>query len=114
MFASLDEQMKVDDATAECCVCCCGCIWHAPLRASQGQDYEARRSVASDRNRLDCRYVPKRKAWRIHALAEGGLSERAGRRALEIANDADLRLRFRHRHNLSRPPAAYSQSRAAQ
>lgn len=77
------------------CVCCCGCIWHAPLRASQGQDYEARRSVASDRNRLDCRYVPKRKAWRIHALAEGGLSERAGRRALEIANDADLRLRFR-------------------
>ena len=32
-------------------------------------------------------------AWRIQALAEGGLSERARRRALEIANDADLRIR---------------------
>ena len=32
-------------------------------------------------------------AWRIQALAEGGLSERARQRALEIANDADLRVR---------------------
>ena len=31
-------------------------------------------------------------AWRIQALAEGGLSERARRRALEIANDANLRV----------------------
>jgi len=31
----------------------------------------------------------RRIAWRIQALAEGGLSERARRRALEIANDAD-------------------------
>lgn len=35
----------------------------------------------------------RRVAWRIQALAEGGLSERARRRALEIANDADLRIR---------------------
>ena len=31
-------------------------------------------------------------AWRIQANAEGGLSERARRRALEIANTADLRV----------------------
>jgi hypothetical protein len=35
----------------------------------------------------------KRIAWRIQALAGGGLSERARQRALEIANDADLRIR---------------------
>ena len=38
-------------------------------------------------------YLFRRIAWRIQALAEGGLSERARRRALDIANDADLRLR---------------------
>lgn len=38
-------------------------------------------------------YLFRRIAWRIQALAERGLSERARRRALEIANDADLRLR---------------------
>jgi hypothetical protein len=32
-------------------------------------------------------------AWRLQAFAEGDLSERARRRALEIANDADLRIR---------------------
>jgi hypothetical protein len=32
-------------------------------------------------------------AWRLQALAEGGLSERALRRAHEIANEADLRVR---------------------
>jgi hypothetical protein len=32
-------------------------------------------------------------AWRIQALREGGLSERARKRAEELANDADLRLR---------------------
>lgn len=39
------------------------------------------------------RFLYRRIAWRIQALAEGGLSERARRRALEIANDADLRIR---------------------
>ena len=38
-------------------------------------------------------FLRKRIAWRIQANSEGGLSERARRRAEEIANDADLRLR---------------------
>ena len=38
-------------------------------------------------------FLFRRIAWRIQAIAEGGLSERARRRALEIANDADLRIR---------------------
>jgi hypothetical protein len=38
-------------------------------------------------------FLFRRIAWRLQALAEGGLSERAKRRALEIANDADLRIR---------------------
>lgn len=37
-------------------------------------------------------WLIKRIAWRMQANAEGGLSERARMRALEIANDADLRL----------------------
>lgn len=38
-------------------------------------------------------FLFRRIAWRIQANAEGGLSDRARRRALEIANDADLRIR---------------------
>lgn len=38
-------------------------------------------------------FLVRRIAWRIQANAEGGLPERARRRALEIANDADLRSR---------------------
>src|SRR5262245_36345902 len=37
-------------------------------------------------------WLAKRIAWRLQALAEGDLSERARRRAAELANDADLRL----------------------
>ncbi len=37
-------------------------------------------------------WMIKRIAWRMQANAEGGLSERALRRAMELANDADLRL----------------------
>jgi Protein of unknown function (DUF2924) len=37
-------------------------------------------------------WLVKRIAWRLQALAEGDLSERAGQRAVELANDADLRL----------------------
>src|SRR5690606_31307025 len=36
-------------------------------------------------------YLRKRIAWRIQANAHGDLSERARRRAEELANDADLR-----------------------
>ncbi len=38
-------------------------------------------------------FLRKRIAWRIQALAEGDLSERARRRAEELANDVDLRIR---------------------
>jgi hypothetical protein len=37
-------------------------------------------------------WLVKRIAWRLQALAEGDLSERARRRAVELARDADLRL----------------------
>jgi hypothetical protein len=37
-------------------------------------------------------WLIKRIAWRLQALAEGDLSERARRRAAELANDADLRM----------------------
>ena len=37
-------------------------------------------------------FLRKRIAWRLQANEEGGLSERARRRAEELANDADLRL----------------------
>ncbi len=37
-------------------------------------------------------HLLKRIAWRLQALAEGGLSERARRRADELASDADVRL----------------------
>src|SRR5438105_7103470 len=38
-------------------------------------------------------FLFRRIAWRLQANAWGGLSERARKRALEIANDADLRIR---------------------
>src|SRR5271165_2907362 len=37
-------------------------------------------------------WLIKRIAWRIQALAEGDLSQRARQRALELANDCDIRL----------------------
>src|SRR5262245_20461036 len=37
-------------------------------------------------------WLVRRIAWRLQALSEGDLSERAQRRAAELANDADLRL----------------------
>ncbi len=37
-------------------------------------------------------WLVKRILWRLQALAEGDLSERARQRAAELANDADLRL----------------------
>lgn len=38
-------------------------------------------------------FLIRRVVWRLQALEEGDLSERARKRAMEIANDADLRLR---------------------
>jgi hypothetical protein len=37
-------------------------------------------------------YLVKRIIWRMQAMAEGDLSERARQRAMELANDADLRI----------------------
>src|SRR5262249_37352382 len=37
-------------------------------------------------------WLIRRILWRLQALAEGDLSQRARRRAAELANDADLRL----------------------
>lgn len=37
-------------------------------------------------------WLVKRIAWRMQALAAGDLSERARQRAMELANDADIRL----------------------
>src|SRR5688500_13196613 len=37
-------------------------------------------------------YLIRKIAWRLQALAEGDLSERARRRAAELADDADVRL----------------------
>ena len=36
-------------------------------------------------------WLVRRIAWRLQSLAEGGLSERAQRRAADLANDADIR-----------------------
>ncbi|MFO0911431.1 MAG: DUF2924 domain-containing protein [Pirellulales bacterium] len=50
------------------------------------------------RNRV---HLVRKIAWRIQELAEGGLSERARRRAEELAKDADVRVT---------PPRARSQA----
>ncbi|NLY01559.1 MAG: DUF2924 domain-containing protein [Rhodopirellula sp.] len=47
-------------------------------------------------------HLVKRIAWRLQAIHEGDLSERARRRARELANDADLRIR---------PPASPAEPR---
>src|SRR5580704_12570790 len=54
------------------------------------QKYREVFGEASRSNHKD--FLFRRIAWRLQANAEGGLSERARRRALEIANDADLRI----------------------
>ncbi len=45
--------------------------------------------ATTSHNRL---WLLRRIAWRMQALAEGDLSQRAQRRIAELANDADLRL----------------------
>jgi Protein of unknown function (DUF2924) len=49
-------------------------------------------AFGEDTNANNRDWLIKRIAWRVQALAESGLSERAIRRAAELANDADLRL----------------------
>src|SRR5215471_17412136 len=50
-------------------------------------------------------WLIKRIAWRLQALAEGDLSERARQRAKELANDADLRLSSPKSGHLCLPPS---------
>jgi hypothetical protein len=49
-------------------------------------------------------WLVKRIAWRMQALAEGDLSERARRRAEELARDADLRLNPPRNKSIAPPP----------
>ncbi|MDA9859455.1 DUF2924 domain-containing protein [Rubripirellula sp.] len=56
-------------------------------------------------NARNKKWLIKRIAWRMQANAQSGLSERARRRAMEIANDADLR---------TMPPRGISQRGASQ
>ena len=63
-------------------------------RLTVGQLKDRYREVFGEDTRSNHKqFLFRRIAWRIQANAEGGLSERARRRALEIANDADLRIR---------------------
>jgi hypothetical protein len=50
-------------------------------------------------------YLWKRVAYRIQEIAEGGISERAQRRAQELARDADLRVRPNQSMEELLPPA---------
>ena len=56
---------------------------------------EKHRSIFGEENRSRHKdFLRKRIAWRLQALDEGGLTERALQRAKELANDADLRIRM--------------------
>ena len=66
----------------------------AALKRVEGRELQARYvELFGERAPTHHRvWLVKRIAWRLQALAEGDLSERAKRRAAELANDADLRL----------------------
>jgi hypothetical protein len=57
-------------------------------KALQRRYYEVFREPSNSGNAA---YLRKRIAWRIQSLAEGGLSERARKRAAELACEADIR-----------------------
>ena len=60
---------------------------------------EMYRQLFGDRSQTQNRqYLFRRIAWRLQALAEGELSERARKRAMVLARDADLK---------TRPPAQF-------
>ncbi len=61
------------------------------MTASQlGQRYET--LLGEQCRSRNKRYLVRRIAWRLQANAEGGLSERAQRRAEELAEDAEIRV----------------------
>jgi DUF2924 family protein len=57
-------------------------------------------------------WLVKRIVWRLQALAEGDLSERARRRAAELAQDADLRLSPPRQKQIS-PPSIQKNRKAS-
>lgn len=62
-------------------------------RATTGQVWERYAELFGEKPRSRHKtYLVRRIAWRLQALAEGGLSERARRRAEELANEADVRV----------------------
>ena len=61
----------------------------ASLSALREKHREVFREETPCRNR---QHLFRRIAWRLQALAEGDLTERARQRAMEIARDADLRV----------------------
>src|SRR5450432_3607936 len=48
-------------------------------------------------------WIIKRMAWRLQALVEGGLSERARQRAVELANDTEVRTTIPQTESPRRP-----------
>lgn len=56
-------------------------------------------------------YLIRKIAWRLQAVAEGDLTERARRRAAELANDADVRVMPPKRVVLKVQPEMASDSR---
>ncbi len=63
-------------------------------RMTVGSLREKYREVFGEESRSNHKqFLIRRIAWRLQAIAEGDLSERARLRAMEIANDADLRIR---------------------
>jgi hypothetical protein len=61
-------------------------------KMTAGQLRDRYEELFGDRTRSGNRqWLFRRCAWRIQALAEGGLSERARQRAMAVANDADIR-----------------------
>ena len=65
-------------------------LQHLPMRELKSKYVEAFGERTRSNNAA---FLRKRIAWRLQANACGGLSERARRRAMELANDADLRIR---------------------
>lgn len=59
-------------------------------------------------------WLIKRIAWRMQANVEGDLSERARRRAMELANDADIRMMPPREKKLSTESVAHTRTVATQ
>jgi len=76
-----------------------------PMTVSQLREVYAEKFGESSNSR-NKQWLFKRIAWRIQELAEGGLSERAKKRAAELANDADVRLRPPKGHKTPEPAPA--------